>query len=121
MSNSKCDTGMFPITTFIILNKDGETNISKIKGACSTKFNASSTLHLFDYYNGNYKKIESEYIMPIIFSAEIYKDKSMSYSMSSIDHEPSYSFYFKIGNYQESLHFAESYIENNKSLFHEYN
>ena len=34
ISSSKCNTGMFPTTTFIIWNKDKVTYIKKLKGNC---------------------------------------------------------------------------------------
>jgi hypothetical protein len=121
ISSSKCDTGMFPITTFIIWNKNNLTNIRKIEGACFFDVVKFSSLHLFDYYGHVKDKIKSEYFMPVIFSGQINKDKTVSYSMSWIDHEPNYSFYYVVGSDSRSYQFSESYIADKKSLFHYHN
>ena len=120
-SISKCDTGMFPITSFIIWTKDNISHVKKIKGNCLSEINKDSLTYLFDFYGKNYKKIESEVFMPIILSAQMNSDKSISYSTSWIDHEPNYSFYYKIGKHQKSFQFCQSYLDNKKSLFHSYN
>jgi hypothetical protein len=116
-----CDTGIFPITTFVIYNKYGLTHIKKIKGACFFEISKLSSSHLFDYYNTNKDELKSEIFMPVIFSAQINKDKTISYTWSSIDHEPNYSFYYFIGGNIRSYQFCESYIEDKKSLFYDYN
>ena len=121
-SSSKCDTGiLFPITTYIIWNSNGVTNIRKIKGNCMSDVVTKSSLHLFDFYNENFEKLSSEIFMPVIFSGKINKDKTISYSGSWVDHEPCYSFYYKVDNFNRSFHFSESYIENKESLFHDFN
>jgi hypothetical protein len=121
ISISKCDTGMFPITNFIIWTKDNISHIKKIKGNCLSEMNKESLTYLFDFYGKNYKKIESEVFMPIILSAQMKKDKSISYFTSWTDHEPNYSFYYRIGKHQKSFQFCQSYLDNKKSLFHNYN
>ncbi len=121
ISISKCDTGMFPITSFIIWTKDNISHIKKIKGNCLSEINKDSLTYLFDFYGKNYKKIESEFFMPVIFGGQMNKDKTVSYSMSWVDHEPNYSFYYKIGVHSKSFQFCQSYLDNKKSLFHSYN
>jgi hypothetical protein len=120
-SRSSCDTGIFPITTFVIWTKDGGTYLKKLKGACLSDVIRGSSLSLFEFYSGNYQKLKSGNFMPVILGGQINKDKTISYSMSWIDHEPNYSFYYRIGNDSRSFHFCESYIENRKSMFRDYN
>src|SRR5579871_1217907 len=121
ISISKCDTGMFPITSFIIWTKDNISHIKKIKGSCLSEIKKDSLTYLFDFYGKNYKKIESEFFMPVILSAQMNKDKTTSYTWSSIDHEPNYSFYYRIGKRHKSFQFCQSYLDDKKSLFHNYN
>ena len=121
INTSKCDTGMFPVTTFVIWNKNNLTKIRKIEGSCLFDVIKYPSLHLFEYYGNVKDKIKSENFMPVIFSGQINKDKTLSYSMSSIDHEPNNSFYYIVGSASRSFQFCESYITNNKSLFHYHN
>lgn len=120
-STSKCDFGMFPITTFVIWNKNSLTNIIKLEGSCFFEVTKFSSLHFFDYYGNIKDKIKSENIMPVIFGGQINKNKTITYSMSAIDHEPKYSFYYSIGSDCRSYQFCESYLADKKSLFHYYN
>lgn len=121
-SSLSCDTGrLFPIETYIIWNSNEVTNIKKIKGNCKSDMVINPSLNLFDFYNANAEKINSEIFMPVIFSGKMNKDKTISYSYSWIDHEPCYSFYYKVGNFKRSFHFSESYIENKQSLFRDFN
>ena len=121
ISSSKCDTGMFPITTFIIWNKDNVTYIKKLRGNCLSEIFTSSSDHFFDFYSDNSQKLQSEFFMPVILGGRINKDKTISYSTSWIDHEPNYSFYYKIGRLSKSLHFCQSYLDNKEGLFRDYN
>jgi len=121
ISSSRCDTGMFPITTFIIWNKDKVTYIKKLKGNCLSEVTISSSAHLFDFYSNNSPKLQSEFFMPVILGGQLNKDKTISYSMSWIDHELNYSFYYKIGQHHKSFHFCQSYLNNKESLFKDYN
>jgi len=121
ISSSKCDTGMFPIKTFIIWVKDKVTYLKKIKGQCLSEISTSSSLHFFDFYNNHSEELQSEYFMPVVLGGQLNKDKTMSYSMSWIDHEPNYSFYYKIGRHSRSFHFCQSYLDNKESLFKSYN
>lgn len=121
ISSSKCDTGMFPITTFIIWNKDKVTYIKKLKGNCLSEITKISSSHLFDLYSTNSQKLQSEFFMPVILGGQLNKDKTTTYSMSWIDHEPNYSFYYKIGQHSKSFHFCQSYLDNKESLFRDYN
>lgn len=121
ISASKCDTGIFPITTFIIWNRDKITYVKKLKGNCSSEFITSSSANLFDFYRDNSQKLQSEFFMPVILGGQLNKDKTISYSMSWIDHEPNYSFYYKIGQHGKSFHFCQSYLDNKESLFKNYN
>jgi hypothetical protein len=120
-SLSKCDSGMFPVTAFILWNKENATDIKKIKNNCTTDIKSYSLIDLFGFYDKNRQKIESEVFMPVILSGQMNKDKTVSYTWSSVDHEPVYSFYYKIGNHKKVFHFTQSDIENKKSLFHEDN
>ena len=120
VSTSKCDTGMFPITSFVIWNKDGLTHIRKLQGKCISEITKNS-LHLFDLFDNKRQKLESEIFMPVIFCGQMNKDGTVSYSYSWIDHEPNYSFYYNIDGNSNSFHFCQSYLENKKSLFWNYN
>jgi hypothetical protein len=120
-SVSKCDTGMFPVTTFIIWNKHGETFIRKMRGACSSGVSKSTLMHLFSFYAGSRAKLKSESFMPVIFNAYINKDKTLTYTETGVDHEPNYSFFYKIGKDSRSFHFCESFLEDKQSIFHDYN
>ena len=120
-SMSKCDTEIFPITTFVIWNNGGVTYIRKLQGNCLSEITKDSSSHLFDFYNDNYQKLKSESFMPVILSGRINKDKTVSYAMSWSSDEPKYSFYYKIGNNSKSYHFCQSYLDNKESLFHDYN
>lgn len=121
LSNSKCDTGMFPITTFIIWDKDGKTYIRSMQGSCVSDVNEKLPLHLFDFYKRNYNKMKSESFMPAILGGQVNKKGTIIYSKGSVDHEPCYSFYYRIGNVSNSFHFRESYIDDKESLFQKYN
>jgi len=119
-STSKCDTGIFPITSFVIWNKDGLTHIRKLHGNCISEI-TKSTLQLFDLFDNKRQKLESEIFMPVIFSGQLNKDETVSYSFSWIDHEPNYSFFYNIDGNSNSFHFCQSYLENKRSLFWNYN
>ena len=121
ISISNCDTGVFPITSFIIWTKDNISHIKRIKGKYLSEINKDSLTYLFNFYNKNSKEMESEVFMPIILSAQMNKDKTISYSLISIDPEPYYSFYYRIGKHSKSFHFCQSYLDNKKGLFHNYN
>lgn len=120
-SNSKCDFGMFPITTYVLWNKDNTTQIKKIENTCTSEIKKDSILDLFGFYNNNKKKIESEVFMPVILDAKMNKDQTFTYTMSTIDHEPVYSFFYKTGNHERVFFFSESILENKKNLFHDHN
>jgi len=120
-SASKCDNGIFPITTFVIWNKNGKTSIMKIRRRCLSEISSDTSLNFFDFFNDNYKQLKSEYFMPVILGAEMNKDKSITYSYKWVDHEPNYSFYYTINGNSRSFHFCQSYIENKESLFRVYN
>ena len=120
-STSKCDTGIFPITSFIIWCKDNITHIKKIRGNCSSENNVDSLSYLFNVSNEDYQKMDSEFFMPVILSGWMYKNKTVSYSMSWVDHEPNYSFYYRIGGKGKSFQFCQSYFDNRESLFRDYN
>ena len=121
ISQSKCDTGYFPITTFLIWRTCGVTNIQKIRGQCQSEIVKDSTLRLFDIYGENSQKLELEAFMPVIMSGQINRDKTVTYLMSDLDHEPKYSFFYKMGKSSKSFHFCQSYLDNKKSLFRDYN
>lgn len=121
IGSSKCDTGMFPITTFIIWVTDNVTYLRKLKGQCLSEISTSSSLRFFDFYNNHSEKLQSEFFMPVVFGGQLNNDKTISYSMSWVDHEPNYSFYYKIGRHNRSFHFCQSYLDNKESLFRDYN
>ena len=119
-SLSKCDTGIFPMTTFIIWDQNGINKIRKIRGACLSDIKCPQ-LHLFDFYKDNYSELKSDFSMPVIYSAKMIENNTISYSWSDIDHQPMYSFYYKIGKIGKALHFTENEITNKESLFLNYN
>lgn len=121
ISTSKCDTGIFPITSFVLWNKDEITHIRKVRGNCSSEISKDSLQYLFNFYEKNHLKIESEFFMPVILAGQMNRDKTVSYSMRWVDHEPNYSFFYKIGKYYKSFQFCQSYFDNKESLFHDYN
>ena len=120
-SSFSCDTGIFPITSFIIWNKGKVTHIKKIRGNCVSEMDKDSLAYLFNFYGKYYQKIESDIFMPVIFGGQMNGNKTVTYSMSRIDHEPNYSFYYKIGVHDKSFQFCQSYLDNKKSLFHSHN
>src|ERR1700729_3593322 len=79
ISTSKCDTGIFPITTFVIWNDRGLTSIRKIRGQCRSEMVKDSRLQLFDSYAEHQQKLDSEIFVPVITSGQINKNKTVTY------------------------------------------
>jgi hypothetical protein len=121
VSASRCDTGLYPITTFIIWNKSGETFIKKFTGSCSLDVTMGTSLKLFSFYANSKTELRSEFFMPVIFDACLNSDKTLSYTMSTVSHEPDYFFFYKIGTDCRSFKFSESYLENKQSMFYDHN
>ncbi|OQP47497.1 hypothetical protein A4H97_08380 [Niastella yeongjuensis] len=120
-SMNECDTGGSPIKTFIIWNKGGATSIRKIQGRCSIDVSRTSSEDLFGLYANNQAKLRKEYFMPVISKAWLNKYKTMDFLISWVDHEPNYSFFYKVGKDSRCLRFNESFLEDEQSMFHNYN
>jgi hypothetical protein len=80
-----------------------------------------TSLNLFSFYANNQVKLKSEFFMPVIFSASLNSDKTISYTISNVSHEPNYFFFYKIGNDCRSFEFCESFLANKQSMFYDHN
>lgn len=121
MRTSKCDTGIFPITTFILWNKNKITHIKKLDGKCSSERTINTPVQLFDFYNEHSQQLQVEFFIPVVLGGQISKDSTTSYSMILIAHEPSYTFYYKIGQDSKSFQFCQSYLDDKRNLFIDHN
>jgi len=119
--SDKCQTGSYPINTFVIWKSINQTYSQRLEGKCNSNPNKIDSASIFDYYDKNFTTITSECFMPIIFGAELSGNKNVKYSMSFINHEPNYSIIYKDGNAFKEIEFSESEMENKKSLFHDHN
>jgi hypothetical protein len=121
VSMNTCDTGGSPIVTYIIWNKRGTTFIKMIQGRCSVDVSKASSVNLFSAYANNQTKLRSEYFMPVISKAWLNKNQRVSYLLSMPEHEPNYSFFYKVGKDSRCFRFSKSYLEDKESMFHNYN
>lgn len=120
--NSKCKSGFFPIYTYIIWKIFGETKIQKIEGNCNFNVAQLNSTEMFDFYETNHMRLKGEFFMPVILGGQKDKKKqTVSYSFTSIDHEPSYCIFYSIDANHRTLKFSESEIQDKKSLFYEHN
>ena len=76
---------------------------------------------MLEFYEVNKMRLNNEFFMPVILGGQIDTKQGVSYSMTSVDHEPNYYIYYSIGNIHRRLKFTESEIEAKRSLFLEHN
>ncbi len=119
--NKPCFTTPYPEYIYIIWKTKGELNFKTISGDCIKSAVLLKSSEIFNYLSANKEGIFNTCIMPVIFSAQRVNNKSITYSLSTIDHEPNYLLGFKIGKNYNELNFAESFLENENSLFSKYN
>lgn len=121
ISNDACDLGSSPVTSFVIWNKGGKTSVRMIRGSCPAEVARVPSVNLFSFYGGNQTEMRSEFFMPVVFNATLNKYNKMDYMMSMAEHEPNYSFFYKIGKDSRCFRFSESYLEDRQSMFLDYN
>jgi len=119
--NKPCFTTPYPEYIYVIWPVNGELNFKTIAGNCESGVGQLRSSEIFSYLAANKEDIINACIMPVILGAQRSTNKSIKYSMSMIDHEPNYSLVFKSGKIYRQLNFAESFLQNKKSLFWKYN
>jgi hypothetical protein len=112
-----CVLGSISFPSHIFWNKSGETFFQSFNNKCSSSYIKIES-QLF-YFHKNI--IQNEVFMPVIFSGFQQIDGNIFFEMSIIFHEPSYTFYYSVGNDSNSYHFSYNDIEDQKSLFHGHN
>jgi len=118
---NKCDSGLFPMYTFIIWKIADETIIQKLQGGCNFNIAKLKSNELFEYFETNRTRLNKEFFIPVILGGEIDVNQKVSFSITFLDHEPNYCIFYSIGKDNKIVKFTESDIENKSSLFVEHN
>lgn len=116
-----CFEYLYPIYCYIVWPSVKELNIKLIKGKCEASVTKIDSSGIFKFYLGNKEAIQKEDVMPAILGAYRNEEDHIIYSSSIVSHEPKYSLYFAIDKIFKEVSFAENDIQNDESLFHQYN
>ena len=119
--NKPCFTISHSEYTYIFWKSNDSIKLKALAGNCEKDTFFLGSIDIITYLGVQKSKISSECVMPVIFEAYREKNNIVKYSMSTIDHEPNYSIIFKIDKMYKIVSFAESYLENKKSIFWDYN
>lgn len=120
-SASNCDTGLFPIETYLIWCKNDVSHAVHIAGRCQSSSVILTAKRLFEFHLQYKERLRSEIFTPVITSGMTLGDSLFKFTMKTVSHEPCYSFYYRIGGESRSFYFTKSDIEDTSNIFHKDN
>jgi len=116
--NDSCNTGIYPTQNYLFWIFESKTYYKMLSGRCKYESMMPLRSVFFYYYLKNSREIDSEKILPVILSAQILADNSVSFAVKEIDHEAKYKLYIQVGKDFRLFRFSESSITNKKNLFY---
>lgn len=118
LTSDSCINGNYPTDLYVCWKLINKKFTKKITNYCEYNTMETQSSLFFEYYQTHQQQIQKEYILPVIFNAEINKDNKVKYSGETINHEPKYILYCQLGNVYKLLVFSENDVLNRKSIFY---
>ena len=120
-TKDSCLDYVYPIYSYLLWISNNEVNNKTIRGKCESAIMKINSPDIFEFYKNNKESIKKEIIMPVILNAQRTKENNINYSIVTLDNDPNYSIYFLFGNSFKIVNFTQSDMQNENSLFHDYN